>query len=222
MSTTVIVVTPEAILVNDKKLHEVPLPECITSVLANGGPDMSYGFLKGKKVFELTGPLDGIKAAVKYFTPSIIIIDKIESNDQIPEIPTASTVIIRQVSPQVNLDLLGDDYDVFIPHRSAKQTQITACEFFRQIGEFYTIFETRNVVPEGLAAWKAKVAPQMQKLIESLRDDTQTLTKLWLINRNTMFGFIPQCEFEKYCSDQQRAELLSLSRFIGCKQACPS
>lgn len=211
--TVTIVVTSENVLVNNKKLHEVSLPECINTVFADGGPDMSYEFLRGKKVFELAGSLNNINTAIKYFTPALVNIDKIEKNDQIPEIPFVDKVIIRYISPQVNLDLFNNRYNIFISHRAIKQPQITIVDYFKQFEEFYSVYKTRNVIPEGLAEWKSKVVPQMRNLIEAAQIENNSLIKLWSTNQHKILGLIPQDEFDSYCSDYQKAQLRAIEHF---------
>lgn len=123
MSVNIVVLT-DAITVNGKKLHEVSLPDCIDRVLAGAGPNMSYEFLRGKKVIELTGPLECINRALEFFTPTFVNIDRIDNDEQIKTLHSHQHItLVRYVGPKVNPELLKCVWNAYV-----SGDQITICK----------------------------------------------------------------------------------------------
>ena len=117
-SRTCVMVVSNAVVVNGKQLHEVLLPDVIDMVISDSDAKMSYEFLRNKKVCELTGPIESVNRALQFFTPHFINIDRIENDEQVKllELIRSNTyiVVIRHVSPSVNLSLFDDMHNVFL------------------------------------------------------------------------------------------------------------
>ncbi len=120
-----IMVVADHVTVNGKQLHEVLLPNEIDMVISDSSNEMSYKFLKDKKVCELTGPIESVNRALQFFTPYIVNIDAILNNEQIKLIPNndAYLVTIRYINSNVDLSLLNDMNNVFLPTNIIQRLQ---------------------------------------------------------------------------------------------------
>jgi len=112
MFTTVVV--SDEVTVNGLKLNEVTIPEHVDLVNITN-PDMSCKFLEHHIVIRLIGTFAGIKQALKYFRPVIVDVARIDTDDQIADIPTGQLTIVRDVAPNVNWKLFGPD--TFLPNK---------------------------------------------------------------------------------------------------------
>lgn len=120
-----IMVVADHVTVNGKQLHEVLLPNEIDMVISDSSNEMSYKFLKDKKVCELTGPIESVNRALQFFTPYIVNIDAISNNEQIKLIPNNDLylVTIRYINSNVDLSLLSDMNNVFLPTNITQRLQ---------------------------------------------------------------------------------------------------